>query len=209
MELAKKASHKLVIKTTDAKPVSQHDMNIIPVPTFKDRIMANMYWISSLIIGSVYIGVEMYLLDGIIAAIDTSNTDGLISSLFFFVSIPIFLIIGIPIALGKARARNKSLILPLVFIVPMFGIIPLAEKISEYESGNHLKWFVIVGPPGMIFFWLAMAFLGLKKRRLFYTIFTFSCVFFFLPFVFLGLSESSYYDDLREGFFILFACLMG
>ena len=209
MELAKKASNKIIIQAPGAKSVSANDPNLIPVPTFQDRIMANMYWISSLIIGAVYIGIEMYLLDRTIEAIQTSNTDGLVCSLFFFAAVPVFLILGLPIALGKVRAKNKALFLPLIVIVPMFGIIPLAEKIAEYESGENLKWFVIVGPPGMIFFWLAMAFLGLKKRRLFYTIFTFSCVFFFLPFVFLGLSQSSFFDDFRQGFFVVFACLIG
>ena len=149
-------------------------------------------------------GIEMYLLTKTIQAFKEDETDGFIASLFFLLASPIFLLIGIPLALTRVRARDKSLVLPLITIVPMFGIVPLAEALTDYQTGEDLKFFFIVGPPTAIFFWLAMAFIGLKKRKIFYGIFTFSCLFLFLPFVFLGLGQSDYFSDVKTEFFAAF-----
>jgi len=199
MNLAKRAARKPV----PPHKISQQQtlQNEVKIPTFKDKVYKHIYWISSIACGGAYMGIEMYLLTKTIQAFKEDETDGFIASLFFLLASPIFLLIGIPLALTRVRARNKSLILPIITIVPMFGIVPLAEALTDYQAGEDLKFFFIVGPPTAIFFWLAMAFVGLKKRKIFYGIFTFSCLFLFLPFVFLGLGQSDYFSDVKTEFF--------
>lgn len=205
MELAQKQARKeRVSKSAD---VVQE--GLIIVPTRRQRIMRNIYWISSLVVGAIYIALEMFLLDSIIKTVESSSTDGLTMSILFFVMTPLFLLIGIPIAMTKARVRNKTLFLPLIIMLPMFGLIPLSDTVEESTSTDGFSLFLIVGLPLIMFFWLGMAFLGLKGRRLFYLILMFMCMFFFLPFVFLGLSESAYFDEVRSAFKVVFYTFIG
>jgi len=208
MNLARRAARKPVPPHKMEQQKTVQDVNEIKVPTFKDKVFKHIYWISSVACGGAYMGIELYLLTETITAFKNDETNGFIASFFFLIASPIFLLIGIPIALSKFRVRNKSLVLPLITIVPMFGIVPLAEALTTYQAGEDLKLFFIVGPPTAIFFWLAMAFIGLKKRKIFYGIFTFSCLFLFLPFIFLGLGQSSYFEEVQTGFFGAFYALI-
>ena len=205
MELAQRQAK----KRTFNKPVEVVREGLIAVPTMRQRIMRNIYWISSLIVGGIYIGLEMFLLDSIIKTVKISSTTGLVMSITFFALTPLFLLIGIPIAMTKARVRNKTLFLPLIVMMPMFGIIPLSSTAEDATSTSSFKFFFIVGLPLIMFFWLGMAFLGLKWRRMFYAVLIFMCLFFFLPFVFLGLSESDYFAEASEAFKAVFYAFIG
>ena len=182
---------------------------LVVVPSFKDRIMRNMYWISSIVVGSTYLSIEMYLLSRMLGAIKQEDSAEFLTVAFFVIAVPLFLLIGIPTALAQIRARNKALLLPLIVMLPMFGIVPLSSIAIKYSENNKMAFFFIVGPPALIFFWLGMSFLGLKKRRVFYLIFTFSCLFLFLPFVFFGLDDSTFSQDTHDAFFLLFWIFIG
>ena len=203
MEIAKKLEKK------ENKPQRPGQTDFVEVRSFKNRIMKNIYWIASLIIGSTYIIIEMYLLSKMLETLKTDDVAGFTTTLFFSSVIPIFLIVGVPIGLANIHARNKTLFLPIIVMIPMFGLVPLSQTLQKYTGDDSLTLFIVAGPPLMIFFWLAMAFLGLKRRRVFYFIFMFSCLFFFLPFVFLGMSKSTYFKSGKTALFWIFVVLVG
>ena len=194
-----KSLYKPKMEPEESDPMNQNTKNQSQNPLIQ-RIADNMYWISSTIIGGTFIAIEMFLAQRIILALKQENSKGLVTSLFFFAAIPIFTLIGISLALSKGHLKNKSLILPLAIMVPMLGAVPLADRFVEWGDSVRLSWYVVAGPPAACFFWLAMAFLELKRRRLFYGITTFSCVFFFIPIVFLGLEGSELFLSEKELF---------
>jgi len=165
------------------------------------KLEDNIYWISSLLIGGTYIAIELFLLERIVYAIKSYKNQSLITALFFFIVIPIFVLVGIPIGLSKGKLKNKTLVLPLAIMVPMLGAVPLANKLGDWGDTAYLAWYLIAGPPAACFFWLAMAFLGLRRRRLFYGITTITCLFLFVPFVLLGLRQSVLFSE-RKQFFL-------
>lgn len=165
------------------------------------KLEDNIYWISSLVIGGTYIAIELFLLERIVVALRSDLSHSLITAVFFFIGIPIFLLVGIPIGLSKGKLKNKTLILPLAIMVPMLGAVPLANRLGEWGDTAYLAWYLIAGPPAACFFWLAMAFLGLRRRRLFYGITMTMCLFLFVPFVLLGLRQSLLFSDSKKLFF--------
>lgn len=164
------------------------------------RLNDNIYWISSLIIGGCYISIEMFLAAHMLEALKNDNTRSLVTAVFFFITIPLFLVIGIPIGLSKGNLKTKSLILPFVIMIPMFGAVPLSNMLGQWSDTVDLAWYLVMGPPAACVFWLAMAFFELKRRRTFYLVTMLSCLFFFLPFVLIGLAQSELFSDEKYGF---------
>ena len=200
-KLTQKSSYKPKLESQFAKAdtryqTGSHDFWI----DLQIKLEENIYWISSLVIGGTYIAIELFLLERIVYALKSDQSHSLITAVFFFVGIPIFLLVGIPIGLSKGKLKNKTLILPLAIMVPMLGAVPLANRLGEWGDTAYIAWYLIAGPPAACFFWLAMAFLGLRRRRFFYGITMTMCLFLFVPFVLLGLRQSVLFSDSKKLF---------
>jgi len=75
--------------------------------------------------------IEMFLAYEFVSSFADWNQAGMAISGFFITILPIFLLLGMPLALTRRiRARNKMLIFPIIFSGAMFGLVPLASVAS-------------------------------------------------------------------------------
>jgi len=170
-----------------------------------DTILKNMYWISSLIIGSVYITLEMALSVEFTSRMKSWDTSGMILCAAFYVLIPLFLLVGIKLAVSNFMTpKNKMLVLPILFVGPIFGFIPLSDLLNENSETSSIAWYLVVGPPAAVFFWLGLTLLNLYRRRIFYFAGLLFCVFFWVPvFALYGFVNAEIFEEAADALKIL------
>ncbi len=143
--------------------------------------MLNMYWISSLIIGLVFVGVEFLLAFGILLGIREEDSTTLTGCVIFYGLVPGFIILGLPIAVwDRIKPKNKMLYFPFLMLFGLFGLVPLSNLMAK-TTLSSLSLYILSGPPVAVFFWQFLALVNLYRRRIFYFLLTFGCMFFWAP----------------------------
>jgi hypothetical protein len=60
------------------------------------------------------------------------------------------------------------LLIPLfVGGIPLFGTLALFKNLKESDSYRGLAFYVLLGPPLVVLFWLSMSLLGVRYRKRF------------------------------------------
>lgn len=150
------------------------------------RIVRNINLIASLVIGGIYIAIEMFLSVSVVKGGQQSSSSSIIIFAALLVAIPIFLHLGLPLVTNlKISAKNKMLVVPILVIIPVVGFIRASQSLSSSNTASSFSIYLITAPPVALFFWLLMVMINQYRRRAFYIIMIGSCIFFWVPVYFL------------------------
>jgi hypothetical protein len=179
---ARKYVNKTIIDNKDEKKKE--------VSPFLTLVAKNFYWISSVIVGSIFISLEVLFSATYTYSKQYSSTDATISgylALTGLTVVPLFMMFGLPIVVtSKLKIRNKMLLFPILAAVPVCGAVPI-YLLSESLNITSMTFCLFLGPPIGVFFWLGLAMVYTARRRMFYFMMTFGCVFILIPLFILGL----------------------
>lgn len=144
--------------------------------------MLNIYFFSSMFVGGIYMGSEMFLASGMVKSLQDDSSDGIIIFGTLMIAAPSFFYFGLPVATNlNVSPKNKMLIVPILILIPIFGCIPLAKTLTDEDVASNFAMYLITGPPVALFFWLFMIMVYLYRRRFFYLVVSFTCLFFWVP----------------------------
>ena len=121
-------------------------------------------------IGIIYIGLEITVL--ILLGIELQKATKSATGRIFWlaceaIGIPVFFLLGIYIASSSRDVSNTHLYFPLLLGgLPLIGLVPLALEMlkSDYFASTYL--YIMLIPPGLIFFWLLLSQLGIRHHKL-------------------------------------------
>lgn len=101
---------------------------------------------------------------------------------FEVIAIPLFLIIGIYIAVSNRGPQETFLLMPFVFgAAPTFGCIKLANALADYTNISAILGIIQAAPVLLTTVWLTLALYGVERRKLFLYMFGIMCYFFAFP----------------------------
>ena len=152
------------------------------IPEINSFILRYMYLISSFLLGGSYIGIEIYLVNSLIAAIVSGNSDTTIALAFITGAIPLFLFSWVVFVMSSVHSKNKFLALPVFVALAMLILIPISNMITS-STDSWLLYYIMFGPAASLIIFGIFSFIGMKLRRQFYLWSTVCCLIGFFPFL--------------------------